>query len=103
MNALAYTIIDEELADFDFIDEHTEGFDDWWEIVQDYAPEDVEGVCGLPAELIRQAARRYATTETAIVGWGMGVTQHAQGVQTVPDQVLGITIPIDFHDPSPRF
>ena len=83
VNALAYTIIDEELADFDFIDEHTEGFDDWWEIVQDYAPEDVEGVCGLSAELIRQAARRYATAETAVVGWGMGVTQHAQGVQTV--------------------
>lgn len=83
VNALAYTIVDEELADFDFIDEHTEGFDDWWEIVQDYAPEDVEDVCGLPAELIRQAARRYATAETAIVGWGMGVTQHAQGVQTV--------------------
>ena len=83
VNALAYTIIDEELADFDFIDEHTEGFDDWWEIVQDYAPEDVEGVCGMPAELIRQAARRYATAETAVVGWGMGVTQHAQGVQTV--------------------
>lgn len=83
VNALAYTIIDEELADFDFVDEHTEGFDDWWEIVQDYAPEDVEGVCGLSAELIRQAARRYATAETAVVGWGMGVTQHAQGVQTV--------------------
>ena len=31
------------------------------------------------------------------------VLTDTQVVQTVPDQVLGITIPIDFHDPSPRF
>ena len=47
VNALAYTVIDEDLADWDFIDEHTEGFDAWWDVVQDYAPEDVEGVTGL--------------------------------------------------------
>ncbi len=83
LNALAFTIIDEDLADWDFIDDHTEGFDDWWAVVQNYAPEDVADVCGLTPELIRQAARAYANAETAIIGWGMGVTQHIQGVQTV--------------------
>ena len=83
LNAFAYAIIDEELADWDFIDEHTTGFDAWWEIVQDYAPEDVEEVTGLSSETIRQAARRYANADTAVIGWGMGVTQQAQGVQTV--------------------
>ena len=83
VNALAYTVIDEDLADWDFIDEHTEGFDAWWDVVQDYAPEDVEGVTGLDAELVRQAARRYAQAPSAVLGWGMGVTQQAQGVQTV--------------------
>ena len=83
LNAFAYAIIDEELADWDFIDEHTTGFDVWWEVVQDYAPEDVEEVTGLPSETIRQAARRYANADTAVIGWGMGVTQQAQGVQTV--------------------
>lgn len=83
VNALAYTIIDEDLADWDFIDHHTEGFDAWWEIVQGYAPEDVADVTGLAPELIRHAARRYAKAPSAVVGWGMGVTQQAQGVQTV--------------------
>ena len=83
LNAFAYTIIDEELADWDFIDQHTTGFDAWWEVVQDYAPEDVEEVTGLAAEAIRHAARRYANADTAVIGWGMGVTQQAQGVQTV--------------------
>ncbi|MEG1493030.1 MAG: formate dehydrogenase subunit alpha [Gordonibacter sp.] len=83
VNALAYTVIDEDLADWDFIDEHTEGFDDWWAVVQNYAPEDVAATCGLPPEVIRQAARRYATAKTAVIGWGMGVTQQVQGVQTV--------------------
>lgn len=83
LNAFAYTIIDEDLADWDFIDERTEGFDAWWAVVQNYAPEDVEDICGLPAASIRHAARRYATAETAVIGWGMGVTQQVQGVQTV--------------------
>lgn len=83
VNALAYTIIEEGLDDYDFIDARTEGFNEWWDIVQSYAPEEVEDICGLSAELIRQAARRYATAKTAVVGWGMGVTQYAQGVQTV--------------------
>lgn len=83
LNALAYTIIDEDLADWDFIDSHTEGFDDWWAIVQEYAPEDVADVCGLEPELIRRAARMYSNAKTAIVGWGMGVTQQVQGVQAV--------------------
>ncbi|MBX9033386.1 formate dehydrogenase subunit alpha [Gordonibacter massiliensis (ex Traore et al. 2017)] len=83
VNALAYTIIDEDLADWDFIDNCTEGFDAWWEVVQEYAPEDVADVTGLAPELIRHAARRYAKAPSAVVGWGMGVTQQAQGVQTV--------------------
>ncbi len=83
VNALAYTVIDEDLADWDFIDEHTEGFDAWWDVVQNYAPEDVEDVTGLDAERVRHAARRYAQAPSAVLGWGMGVTQQAQGVQTV--------------------
>ena len=83
VNALAYTVIDEDLADWDFIDNHTEGFDDWWAVVQNYAPEEVSDTCGLAPELIRQTARRYATAKTAVIGWGMGVTQQVQGVQTV--------------------
>ena len=82
INALAYTIIDEDLADWDFVDERTEGFDAWWEVVQQYAPEEVAELCGLQPEIIRQAARRYANADSAIIGWGMGVTQQAQGVQT---------------------
>ena len=31
------------------------------------------------------------------------VLADTQVVQTVPDQVFGITVPIDFHDPSPWF
>ena len=63
LNAFAYAIIDEELADWDFIDEYTTGFDVWWEVVQDYAPEDVEEVTGLPSE---PSARRRAATPTPI-------------------------------------
>ena len=83
LNALAYVIIAEDLADWDFIEEHTEGFDQWWEVVQHYAPESVADAIGVSPEQIRQAARLYATANSAIIGWGMGITQQRQGVDSV--------------------
>lgn len=83
LNALAYVIVAEDLADWEFIENHTEGFDRWWEVVQNYAPETVAEAVGVPSEQIRQAARMYATAETAVIGWGMGVTQQRQGVDSV--------------------
>ena len=65
-----------------FIDEHTTGFDVWWEVVQDYAP-NVEEVTGVDPETIRQAARHVRQRRYGHHRLGMGVTQQAQGVQTV--------------------
>ena len=83
LNALAYTIIAEDLADWDFIEGHTVGFDEWWKTVERYAPEAVADVVGVAPEQIRQAARLYAMAETAVIGWGMGITQQRQGVDSV--------------------
>lgn len=83
LNALSNVIVSEGLADTRFISEHTSGYDAWWEVVKAYTPESVEETTGLDADSIRKAARLYASAETAVIGWGMGVTQHRQGVHTV--------------------
>lgn len=83
LHALAYVIVTEDYADWDFIEAHTEGFDAWWKIVQQYTPEAVADTVGVTPEQIRQAARMYATAETAVIGWGMGITQQRQGVDSV--------------------
>ena len=36
-------------------------------------------VCGVSAEMLRDVARTYATSERSIIFWGMGVSQHTHG------------------------
>ena len=79
LNGMMHTIINEGLHDPSFIDAHTEGFAALRETVQGYSPEKVAPVCGIAAETIRETARLYATAETAIIFWGMGISQHVHG------------------------
>lgn len=83
VNALAHVLIAEKLWDKSYIDKHTEGLEAWREGVQRYSPEAVEAITGLKPELIRQAARLYASARNATILWGMGVTQWGQGVDVV--------------------
>jgi formate dehydrogenase major subunit len=36
-------------------------------------------ICGIPAETLRAVARSYARARSAIIFWGMGVSQHVHG------------------------
>ena len=79
LNGMMHTIINEGLHDPSFIDAHTEGFAALRQTVQGYSPEKVAPICGIAAEAIRETARLYATAETAIIFWGMGISQHVHG------------------------
>jgi len=80
-NSIAHAILDEHLEDRDFIAARTEGFEVWRASLDAYRPEDVEHVTGVPAELVRRAARAYARPafSGSCLLWGMGVTQHTSG------------------------
>ena len=83
LNAFANAIVTENLHDKEFIAEHTNGFDEWWGTIKDYTPESVQHITGIDPETMREAARMYATAESAVLGWGMGVAQQKQNVLTV--------------------
>ncbi len=84
VNALMHVIINEGLADKEFIEKHTTGFEELKAIVDNYPPEAVTDITGIDAETIRKTARMYATApEGAGIYWGMGVCQFYQGVETV--------------------
>lgn len=83
LNAFANSIVSQDLHDKEFIAAHTNGFDEWWKTIKGYTPESVEHITGIPAEQVHEAARIYATAETSILGWGMGVAQQKQNVLTV--------------------
>ena len=65
LNAIAHVIVTEGLEDKEFIAANTENWDAVRATVLRYPPEEAEKVTGVPAELIREVARAYATTKKA--------------------------------------
>ena len=87
VSALAHVIVTEGLLDEKFISERcdTEAFNSWREFVArtENSPEALEISTGVSAELVRGAARLYATGGNAAIYYGLGVTEHSQGSTAV--------------------
>ena len=80
-NGLAYVLLDEGLADMDFMRARTEGFDEWAEAVREYPPALVSEITGVPEADIIEAARAFAQPpfSGSCMIWGMGISQHSNG------------------------
>ena len=79
LNALLHVIVEEELYDEQYIQANASGFDALKEKVKDFSPEAMSEVCGIEADVLRDVARTYATSERSIIFWGMGISQHTHG------------------------
>ncbi len=79
LNAFAHVILDEGLEDKDYIAQHTNGIEEFRELVKDYAPEDASVLCGIDADTIREVARLYAKAPSAMSIWTMGINQSTHG------------------------
>jgi formate dehydrogenase major subunit len=79
LNAMLNVIVEEELYDKQYIQTYVEGFEAWKENVKDFTPEEMAPICGIDAQTLRDVARAYARAESAIIFWGMGVSQHTHG------------------------
>lgn len=83
LNAMMNVIISEGLQDSAFIEARTEGYEALSTVVAGYTPDFVQEVTGVPADMIRDAARLYAGAERASIFFSMGITQHTTGVDNV--------------------
>jgi formate dehydrogenase major subunit len=83
LNGLAHVLIRDGLVDAAFVDDRTEGYDELVELVADYTPAAVERITGVPAADVERAAHLYGTAERASVVWGLGVTEHRHGSDSV--------------------
>jgi formate dehydrogenase major subunit len=79
LNAIMHVIVEENLCDDEFIAARTEGFEAFRENLRGFAPEQMAGLCGIPAGTICEVARLYAKAGAAMILWGMGVSQHVHG------------------------
>jgi formate dehydrogenase major subunit len=69
----------EKLYDQQYIQTYVEGFEPFKEHIKDFTPEEMAPVCGIEADVLREVARTFARAESAIIFWGMGVSQHTHG------------------------
>ena len=79
LNALLHVIVTEGLGNESFLRQRADHFAALAANVQGYSPEAMAPICGIPAETLREVARAYATARSAMILWGMGVSQHVHG------------------------
>ncbi len=79
LNAMIHTVIEEGLTDEAFIRDRASNFEALKANVAGYSPERMAPICGIAAHTIREVARAFATAKSAMVLWGMGVSQHVHG------------------------
>ena len=79
LNAMLNVIVSEGLVDQQYVQANTDGFEDLKARITAFPPEEMEGVCGIPAATIRDVARLYARSGASIIFWGMGISQHVHG------------------------
>ncbi|WP_135506106.1 formate dehydrogenase subunit alpha [Roseovarius aestuariivivens] len=79
LNAIMNVIVEEGLYDQQYIEAFTENWEAEKAHLAQFPPEKMEPLCGIPAETLRQVARDFATAKSAMIFWGMGVSQHIHG------------------------
>ena len=83
INAFSHVAVHENLIDHDYIKNRCEetAFNDWIEFIKDdsNSPEAAQKPTGVEADIIRKAARLYASGDRSAIYYGLGVTEHSQG------------------------
>ncbi|WP_179378479.1 formate dehydrogenase subunit alpha [Jannaschia marina] len=79
LNSIMHVIADEDLVDRQYIAAMTENWEAEKEHLKGFPPEKMAELTGIDAEVIRDVARTFAGAKSALIFWGMGVSQHVHG------------------------
>jgi len=83
INGIAHILIRDGLINCDYIEQHTNGFDELKAFVMKFTPQHVAEVTGLSIAQIERVASLYGRAKAAFIGWTMGVNHSTQGAATV--------------------
>ncbi len=83
VNGLMHIILARGAEDRAFIAARTECFDDFKAVIDQYPPDRVAAITGVPVAQLEQAADILAGSKPMAVIWAMGITQHIVGVRNV--------------------
>ena len=83
LNMMLYFIVKSKLYKKDFIENRTEGFDKFFDHINNLDIDQLAKVAGVDKQLVKESAIAYATVKNAMEFHGLGVTEHEQGSKTV--------------------
>jgi len=83
--AMLKYLVDHDMLDHDFINNHTSGFQETIDAVKDYTLEWAEEITGIKKEKIEAAAKLWGKANTSFLLHARGIEHHSKGV----DNVLG--------------
>ncbi|MFD8387349.1 formate dehydrogenase subunit alpha [Streptomyces sp. NPDC059679] len=82
-HGLAHVLLAEGLADEEFLRERATGLPELAELLDDYPPDRVADITGVPATDLVAAARLYGRARRPAIVYGLGVTEHLHGTDGV--------------------
>ena len=83
LNGIAHLLLRWGELDTYFIDECTQGFSNYVQVIQQYPPELVARRCGIRIDHLEEAARYWAESDNVLSMWSMGVNQSSEGTAKV--------------------
>ncbi|MCP8969421.1 formate dehydrogenase subunit alpha [Ectobacillus ponti] len=87
VNGLIHILIKENMIDQEFVQNHTNGFEELKELTASYTPERVADITGVSVEKIEAAARMFGQAKNGMVMFARGIEQHSNGSDTVSNYV----------------
>jgi anaerobic selenocysteine-containing dehydrogenase len=82
-NGIAHILVHHGLINRDYIEAHTNGFDEFVKFLDNYKPARVAELTGLSEELLYKTAFLYGRARAGFIGWTMGVNHSTLGAVTV--------------------
>ena len=82
-HGLAHVLVRDGLADLPFVEKHASGYDELLDLLEEYPPDRVAEISGVPADELVRAAHEYGETGAPGIFYGLGVTEHLHGTDGV--------------------
>ena len=83
LNMMLYYIVKGNLLNKEFVENRTEGFEEFLNHINGLDIDHLASVAGVDKQLVKEAAIAYATAKNSMEFHGLGVTEHEQGSKTV--------------------
>ena len=79
LHGIAHLVLRENGQDPTFIDDHTENYEAFFDVVARWTPRRVARFCNLPEKRLREVAQLFHRRENVLSLWSMGVNQRQEG------------------------